>query len=158
MRNIKFELYFGKNETLNFKISLKFLSAFLYFLNNLKSAGLTHIYRAERAQFPDVKKIEQFHRKKFIVDQVLEEKGRDRIEHQSEKRDGAVGTIATVAAAAITTCGTVSHGPAMKSCWNNLPASYRSSSAMTVPEGSTAGTLELCCLIRIPHYRPEYRH
>jgi len=67
--------------------------------------------------------MEQFHRKKFIMDQGLEEKGRDRTEHQGEQRDGAIVAIATIAAVAITTCGTVAHRPAMKSCWNNLPAS-----------------------------------
>jgi hypothetical protein len=84
MGKIKFELYFGKSEALNFKISWKYLLAFLHFLKNLKSAGLKNIYRAERAQLPDIRQKEQFHRKKFIMDQVLEEKGRDRIEPQSE--------------------------------------------------------------------------
>jgi len=102
---------------------LKILVRLSAFLNNLKSAGLTNIYRAERAQLLDIRQKEQFHVKKFIMDQVLEEKGRDRIQPQSEQRDGAVAAIATIAAAAISTCGTVSHGPAMKSCWNTLPAS-----------------------------------
>jgi hypothetical protein len=58
MRKINFELHFGKKETLNFKISLKFFLGFLYFLNNFKSAGLTKIYRAERAHFVDITSIE----------------------------------------------------------------------------------------------------
>jgi len=53
------------------------------------------------------------------MDQLLEEKGRDRIKRQSEQRDGA---IAVISAVAIPTCGTVSHGPARNSCWNNFPA------------------------------------
>jgi hypothetical protein len=57
------------------------------------------------------------------VEQGLEEKGRDRTEPQDEQCDGAIAATATVATVAITTCGTVSHGRAMKSCWNKLPAS-----------------------------------
>jgi hypothetical protein len=36
-------------------------------------------------------------------------KGKDQVEPRNEQRDGAVATIAAVA---ITTCGTLSHGPA----------------------------------------------
>jgi hypothetical protein len=77
---------------------------FLNFLNNLKSVELTNIYRAERAQLLDIKQIEQFHRKKFIMDQGLEEKGRDRTEPQGEQCDGAIFATATVATVAINTC------------------------------------------------------
>lgn len=43
---------------------------FLHFSNNLKSAELTNTYRAERAQLLDLNR-QQFHRKKFIMDEVL---------------------------------------------------------------------------------------